>query len=196
LKKIAGRILLEVIKEFDKYVEITGFKNAHIKNIDQFLYQVNKRKPSDAEIQFFDGEAIATWQHLYFAALEALVAFQNGKNLSKSVAMESMLYASAQTQIKIATKTIGIMPSTRNVSVLIISDAKKSVRKTLQLTSKMLEAKPDDSVQELTTRKERVIRMRFRISRTELETTKRKSATGNAMVDLVIERMALLANRS
>jgi tRNA threonylcarbamoyladenosine modification (KEOPS) complex Cgi121 subunit len=185
--------MLREIKEYGKYVEITGFKKLHVAEIDRFLDLIAEQISSDVEIQFFDAESIATWRHLYFAVLDALMMFQNNKNISRSVAMESMLYASTQDQIKTATETIGITPNTKNIAVMVIADSAELVVKTLRSVSKMLKVKPDDSVLELSKHKERVIRRRLGISKAELETVDRNRGAESAIVDLVIERMALLA---
>jgi tRNA threonylcarbamoyladenosine modification (KEOPS) complex Cgi121 subunit len=72
------------------------------------------------EAQLFDADLVATWQHPYFAALNALAAFKSGRNLSNSVAVESALYASAQRQIKKALSFIGVRAASRNVAVLVV----------------------------------------------------------------------------
>jgi len=49
----------------------------------------------EVEVQLFDASLVTTWEHLYFAALDSLTAFRNRENISRSLAMETMLYASA-----------------------------------------------------------------------------------------------------
>ncbi len=81
-----------------------------------------KQTRQNVNIQFFDAELIATQEHLYFAVLNALQAFKNKTNLSKSPAMETMLYASAQRQIQKAIECCGIKPQTKNMAVAIIGE--------------------------------------------------------------------------
>ena len=81
-----------------------------------------KENTENVELQFFDANLIATQQHLYFAALNALQAFQNKTNISKSLAMETMLYASAQRQIQKAIQRCGIKPQTTTMAVIIIGE--------------------------------------------------------------------------
>lgn len=188
--------MLKEIKEYGKYLEITGFKRFHVAEINTFLNLITKQIPSNVEIQFFDAESIATWHHLHFAVLDALMAFQNNENISKKVAIESMLYASAQDQIKKAIETIGITPKTKNFAVIVIADSAELTVKTLHSILKTLKIRPDDSVLELSKHKERVIRRRFGISKTELETAKENREADSAIVNLVIERMALLTGHS
>jgi KEOPS complex subunit Cgi121 len=187
--------LLKYIQEFGKQVEVTGFRNVRITDIDEFLSVIRREKPPNVEIQLFDGKFVATWQHLYFAALNALTAFKNKENISKSIAMETMLYASAQRQISKATKLLGIKPNSSEIAVLIIGEKPETVRSTLAMVSKHVKSESDDKVLELSNEKAKSIQKIFEISNVELKTITRKDDSERALTDLVIERMALLATQ-
>ncbi len=184
--------MIRYVEEFGKYVAITGFKNAKIIDVEKFLEKVRKEKTSKVEIQFFDAKLVATWQHLYFAALNALTAFKNKYNISKSFEVETMLYASAQRQIRKAMEVMGIEPRSTDIAVLVVGDKTEEIEKTLLTISKHVDVQSDDKVLELSKEKVATIRETLRISDVELETVKRKHNAKNALVDLVIERMALL----
>lgn len=183
------------IEEFGKYVVITGFGNAKIRDLEEFFKAINKEKPLNVEIQFFDAKLVATWQHLYFAVLNALTAFKNQRNISKSLAMETMLYASAQRQIRKATQILGIKPSTSEIAVLIIGEKQETVKKALQTISKYFNAQQDNGVLELSKEKAALIQKTFEISDVELEAVTGREGLEKALVNLVIERMALLATQ-
>jgi len=187
--------LLKYIQEFGKQVEVTGFRNARIRDIEEFLKIIRKEKTSNAEIQFFDAKFVATWQHLYFAALNALTAFKNKENISRSLAMETMLYASAQRQISKAMELIGIKPHSSEIAVLIIGEKPETVRSALAMVSKHVNSDPDDTVLELSDEKVTSIQKIFEISSVELETVIKRDDAEIALTDLVIERMALLATQ-
>jgi len=187
--------LLRKIEEFGKYVLIAGFSNVKIEDFEEFLKTIRKEKKSNTEIQFFDVKFVATWQHLYFAALNALTAFKNGENISKSLAMETMLYASAQRQIRKATKLLGIKPDSSEIAVLIIGEEAETVKLTLSLASKLANAQHNNKVLKLTEEKTKAIQQIFGISDLELKTLAKKGGLEKALKDLVIERMALLATQ-
>jgi len=187
--------LLKHIEEFGKYVAITGFRNAKIKDTEEFFKAIREEKPSNAEIQFFDAELVATWQHLYFAVLNALTAFKNEENISKSLAMETMIYASAQRQIRKAMELLGIKPTTSNIAVLIIGEESEPVELALSVVSKKVEARCDDAVLELSKKKRTAIQRNFGISSVELKTMIKENDLKKALTDLVIERIALLATQ-
>jgi len=187
--------LLKHIEEFGKHVVITGFRNVKIKDTEEFLEKIRQQKPSSVEIQLFDANFVASWQHLHFAVLNALTAFKNKENISKSLAMETMLYASAQRQIRKATEILGIKPDTANIAVLIIGEKPETVKSALSTVSIHVNAQQDDSVLALSTKKMRIIQKTFGISDLELKTVMKKDGLEKALTDLVIERMALLATQ-
>jgi tRNA threonylcarbamoyladenosine modification (KEOPS) complex Cgi121 subunit len=151
--------------------------------------------PQTAWIQFFDAELVATWPHLYFAVLNALLAFRNERNISKSVAMEVMLYASAQRQIRKSIQLLGVKRDSANVAVVIIGENPDSVKAVLSAVSKRVGAEPDDTVLELTKEKAQRVRKAFNIGAKELEAVREEENADKALVNLVIERTALLSTQ-
>ena len=184
--------MLKYIREFGKYVTITGFRNAKIENLQEFLKNT-RRKESNVEIQFFNAKYIATWQHLYFAVLNALTAFRNNRSISKSLAMETMLYASMQRQIRKAMEILGIKTETSEIAVLIIGENSETVKSALSMISATAGAQCDDEVLELSEEKRRIIQKTFGISDSELKTVMKKDDLTEALTNLVVERMALTA---
>lgn len=189
------RGLLRKVEEFGKYIMIAGFKDAKIENVEEFFKAV--RGGLNVETQFFDAKLVATWRHLYFAALNALTAFKNKRNVSRSLAMETMLYASAQRQIKKAMGLLGIKVSSREVAVLAIGNEAEAVRSTLSSVSKLMNARRDDSVLKLSKEKTGAIKEAFGISDVELKAIvgRGKNAYERALINLIVERMAILATQ-
>jgi tRNA threonylcarbamoyladenosine modification (KEOPS) complex Cgi121 subunit len=185
--------LLKALPEFNLHVLMTGFRNVKIGNIDTFLEAVNKDKPKGVEIQFFDAEHVATWQHLYFAVINALTSLKNRRNFSKSMAMEALLYASAQHQISRATEIVGIKPTTKNIAILVIGEKPECIKRVLSKVSERVSVQPDESVMELSKEKQVVLKKIFKISELELQTATKGNDVSQALVDLVIERMSLLS---
>ncbi len=185
--------MLKHIEEFGKYVAITGFRNAKIRDVEEFFKIIRREKPSNVEIQFFDAELVATWQHLYFAVLNALTAFKNKRNISKSLTMEIMIYASAQHQIRKAMELLGVKLTTSKIAVLIIGEKPEDVKSALSVVSKLVNAQQDDKVLEMSKEKAKIIQNTFGISDLELKTVMKGNNLERTLTDLVIERMALLA---
>ena len=186
--------MLQYIKEYGKYAEITGYQNIAFDKAEAFLKANRKQTKQTVDIQFFDAELIATQEHLYFAVLNALQAFENKTNLSKSPAMETMLYASAQRQIQRAIERCGIKPQTKNMALIIIGDDPKQIQTALQAVTKSVGNEPDESVLEMTKTKEAKIKKAFEITDDELKILENGNQK-KAIANLVIERVALLATQ-
>lgn len=176
-------------------MEITGYKEVKIEDITKFLQRIRTDRQQDIAIQFFNAELVATWQHLYFAALNALMAFRNKSTISKNLTMEIMLCASAQRQIRKAIALLGVRQDSANIAAVIMSENPDSARTVLKTVSRHFSAEPDETVLELSKSKMQRIRKAFSISETELETVTKKGDAQQALVDLVIEKMALLSTQ-
>ncbi len=175
------------------FVAILGFTNVEIIDVNDFFNLVRERS-REINIQFFDANFIAGWEHIYFAALNALYAFKNKKNISNSLAVESLLFASAQRQIKKAVKMLGIGPESSQVAVLIMAETEQKVIKTLEIVSDIITGLRDDSILDLTEKKIEDIKHLFGISDLECRAVSRKEGfEKEALIDLVVERVALLS---
>jgi len=185
--------MLYHLKEYGKYAEITGYKKIKFAVAERFLKANRKENQENVDVQFFDASLIATQEHLYFAALNAFQAFQNKTNISKSIGMETMLYASAQRQIQKAIERCGIKPETTSMGVVIIGENPTQLKTMLQAISTCVGVEPDEKVLEISNVKEHKIIEIFQITDQELKTVMKKENRTEAVVNLVIERVALLA---
>ncbi len=181
-------------EEFNRYVEITGYRNIAFEKVEEFLKANRKQTLKEVDIQFFEADLVATEQHLYFAVLNALRAFKDKTNISKSLAMETMLYASAQRQIQKSINLIGIKPETKNMAITIIGKKPKQIELLLQDLSICVGSQPNQTTLSITNDKKEKILKVFKITKAEIETLK-ECDLEEAIVDLVIERVALLSTQ-
>ncbi len=185
--------MIKRIESFDKHIGITGFRNVKIEDAKSLLNGIRK-KTEGVSVQFFNANLIAGPEHLYFATLNALKAFESNLNISNSLAVEILLYASAQRQIKKAVELLGIKDESSEVTVLVLAETEDKVRETLEAISEFIQGIPDDDVIELSDKKFEMIRELFGISDFELEAKlEKKVFEKEALIDLVMEHMALLA---
>jgi KEOPS complex subunit Cgi121 len=187
--------VLKLIEEFDTYAEISGFKNVKISQGKEFLDKFSKKKPAAVEAQFFDARRVAAWQHLYFAALNALIAFKNGENISKTLAMETLLYAAAERQITKAVELVGIRATSADVAVILVGKEPRKMESVLSMISKSIGGQRDEKVLELSKDKMATIQRVFDIRDAELRTVMEWKDMQKTLTDLVVERMALLATQ-
>lgn len=182
--------------EYSESIVIAGFKNVKIKDINSFLEHA-RREIKEACVQFFDAKLIAGQQHLYFAALNALEVFKRKANISSSLDIETLLYASAQRQIRKAVDMLGIKVDSSQVAVLIIAENRREMDNCLKVVSRLMPGERDDAVLELTDEKIEGIKRMFGISNLEIEAKlRRKGLEKEALADLMIEHVALLATQS
>jgi tRNA threonylcarbamoyladenosine modification (KEOPS) complex Cgi121 subunit len=188
--------LTKKVEGFNKYVAIAGFRNVKIKDVNSFLECV-RGEVQEPCIQFFDAKLIAGQQHLHFAAVNALKAFEEKLNISSSLTIEVLLYVSAQRQIRKAVDMLGINPHSSQVAVLVIAETKREADVALEAVSKLISGERDDGVLELTDEKFKGIKKLFGVSDLEIDAKLRKEGLEReALVDLVIEHVALLATQS
>lgn len=184
--------MLKATEVNHKYIAVAGFKNVKIADVNAFLNAV-RQKTGATCVQFFDAQFIATKEHLFFAALNALRTFESKMNMSNSLAMETLLFASAHRQITKATDMLGIKAESQRVAVLIIAETQQITTATLEILSKIMPGERDDNVLKLDKEKFEAIKGLFEISDFELNAKLEKTGLENeALVDLVIEHVALL----
>jgi len=187
--------LIGQIEEYGKHLAVAGFKNVRIKDVKSFLEAVQGASKGFC-VQFFDARLIAGWEHLFFAALNALKAFESGVNVSNSLALEILLFASAQRQIKRAVELLGIKPETSVAAVLVMAETPREVDETLKAVSGLVPGERDDGVLELANEKIEAVKGFFKISDVEFQAKlEEEGLEKKALTDLVIEHMALMVTQ-
>ncbi len=125
-----------------------------------------------AEVLIVDGKFVFGREHLASAIFHAHRAIVEGRNSSKSLAMESLLYASGERQLNAAIKKMGVSDSTSSIVVVHLGGGPLS-------PSGEWTPLPEN----LVTDKERLAQ--YGITETELQTV-----DPGRFSDLVLERVA------
>ena len=183
-------------EDINPNITVIGFSNVKIPNIETMLFQFREEN-KEAPIQFFDATHIAGKQHMYFAAIHALNALNKKTNISNNIAIEALLYASGQRQIKKAVKMLGINQETTEVVILIIAKNSQEKQNYLNLVAQIMSGERNDNVIELTDKKIAAIKKMFKISDKEFKTNlKKEGLEKDVITDLILEHMALLVTKS
>ncbi|MCW4036735.1 MAG: KEOPS complex subunit Cgi121 [Candidatus Bathyarchaeota archaeon] len=180
-----------VIKGSDWYASIGGFRGIRAVDVDELLSRVGEAA-HPSPFQLFDADSVAGWKHLYFAAVNAVNAFEGGTAISRSLAMESLLYASCQDQIDRALELIGISPETERAALLVLAKSLVDAERAFSGVSSVLGV-ADDSVLKVDGVKFERIKEAFGVSDLELEAV--GGSREEALTWLVVERGALLSIR-
>jgi len=175
------------------HVIFAGFRNVKISDPKALLDKV--REASAAHIQIFDADMIAGFNHIYFSVLNALNAFNSGNRISENLAVEALLYASGQHQIRKAIEMLGVKSSSTRILVVVLSKIKDDALQAMHRVSEIVEGEQSDDVVEITDEKFEALKAAFEISDAELEATLRKSRN-EALTSVLIERSALLITQA
>jgi len=99
-------------------MRVIGAKG-NIQDIDLFLKEIlTLSKKYKITIQAVDAELIYGKNHLISASKHAQRAFEQRKNLTNSLAMEILLYASGEKQIQKAIKKMGVKEGSGNIAFI------------------------------------------------------------------------------
>ena len=179
------------VKDSVWVASIGGFRYVGALHVDEVLSQVEEAvKPSI--FQLFDADKVGGWKHLFFAAVNAVKAFETGVGVSKSLAIEVLLYASCQDQISQAFDIIGISPSSRRLALIVLAQHRGDAVNSFKMASKILGTE-DDSVLVINEEKYERLKRTFGITETELAAV--GSPREEALSAILVERGALLPLR-
>jgi len=185
---------IEYLEEYDRYVMITGLREASVLDPEVVLQQL-KRSANGVETQVLDVKGIAGRDHLLFAVLNALKGRAQGIQMTESLAVEVLLYASAQRQIRNAIAALGISPNSKNLAVIAIAKDRGLLKEFETKLPSTLGGEPDESV--LEEGDEATVRRIFGITDDQVRALLRKDITErDAVTRLVIEKMALLSTQA
>ena len=160
-------------------------KDINCDNNNKLFDKINRLK-NDYSYQIFDVKAIGGAEHLYFAAVNVLKAFNQGLNISKTFSLELLLYVSGQRQISKAIEMVGIKCDTKEVALVIISQDKETVSNANIRLSKIIGGIRDNSI----------LKIHDPISVARLYGMDNFCDDVTALKKLLIERSALLVTQS
>jgi KEOPS complex subunit Cgi121 len=180
------------IKADGNTISIMSFSGVEVDDVNSLLKKMNEKVSSN--IQLFNAENIAGFKHLFFAAINAINSFNQKRNISDSLAMETMLYASGQRQIKKAIQMIGVKSGNSNIAVLLIEKDEEKIRVAENKVLELLNGKEDKNVLEIKgNAKVERLRGLFGISDKEIEAINvGNRKIENVLTELIIERGAIL----
>lgn len=179
------------IKGSGWFAAIGGFKGGNWEDVEELLYMA-RDEAQGTTFQLFDADRVAGWRHLYFAAVNAVGASEKGTLISRSLAIEALLYASCQDQISRAFEVMGLSPKTKRIALLVLAQDPEEAIQAFERISRVLREE-DDSALMIDAGKFGEIKETFGVSDLELEAV--GGPREEALTKLVVERGALLPIR-
>jgi len=149
-----------------------------VEDVARTLKTINRiGKETGSVIVLFDAAKIAGKPHIESAVMHAKRSFADGKNISRSLSMEILLYASGQRQCSLAPR-FGLKEGENQVYVLILDgETEKAKEEILGIVSE---------TEEISAEKE-TLKKEFDITDEELE------VVGEDRIgELVLERIAMI----
>lgn len=185
------------LSEDGKFVTVSAFNAATGMDPSVALQELRAAFPL-VEVQFFDGARVAGTQHLEIAAINAARAFKTGINISRSLAMETLLYASAQRQIEVAIDRLGVRRESRTIGLVVFSNSKDEAQALENRIAHFLKTDLNDALlDDWSEKKTSQIVTLYGIETVELESIRRPGREPKEAVSkAVLERVALLSTRT
>jgi tRNA threonylcarbamoyladenosine modification (KEOPS) complex Cgi121 subunit len=171
------------------YVTVTGVSDVSISNINETLKSLDKLV-GGSSYQIFDADKIAGAVHIYHAAANAEYAIENKLNISKSISIETLLYAACENQISTAIKLLGVSSGTNSIAVAVFSETENDpTGETIAMSLGAI----NDSVLDITPEKYESLKNLYGITETTIETL--GIDKNEALLRLITEKGALLSLR-
>jgi len=184
------------LSEDGRFAVVSAFRVPKDMDPSVTLKELRSEIPG-SEIQFFDGGRVAGKEHLKIAAINASHAFKSGIGISRSLAMETLLYASAQRQIDAAITKTGVTQDSEIVGFVAFSEDGEAAQVLKDRIAKIVGVElKEELLEEWSEEKIRNIAALYGISATELEAVKMpRQEINEAIKKAVVERVALLSTR-
>ncbi len=184
-------------KTNDHYLLIDAVRTTKIQDPEHLLEQLRSATKA-AQIQLVKAQLIAGPEHIEFAAQNALRAFKGPRPMSKSLAVELLLYISCQRQISTAIQRIGIAPGDTEIVLVALSSSKESIENLAHAVYSTIPGEHDESLLEITSEKKKeALKEHYAIEDKEVEAARFPGEIDTEVLKrLVIERSALLSLES
>jgi tRNA threonylcarbamoyladenosine modification (KEOPS) complex Cgi121 subunit len=178
-----------------KLILIQGLELTSLPDLQQVIKTLNRiEQRYGVTIQTCDASRIATWEHIFFGALYAILAFKQNRTISNQLSLETLLYISAQRQIKVALAEFGIRVG--NSALMILGDSEEILMQALEECQTLLAGTPSDEVLTIANEtKWAAIQDYFQISECEIDAialSGAKESREEALFKLVLNRVALV----
>ena len=189
-----------LVKQFEddaplfQYCGMTGLDSISLTSIPQF-FDFLKSIKGDFIIQCFNCARIASWEHIFFAAYNAIWSSKYGKKFSDDLGIQFLLFASGQRQIKVAKERLGLNSNLREMGVVVLGNDQKQFSGIIDQIKSQIGGEENPSLLDLNEAKFEQIMTDFKISEKELHAIMMKSTEENKftpLIKIVLNRIALL----
>ena len=183
------------VDELGKFVCVAGVSRLEVHEVQRILEAAQKcREKFEVVLQVVDADCIASWRHAISAAVKALRAFNESRNVCDKVEVEVILYLSGRRQIRDAIEAVGVKSSSTRLAVICLAEDAESASSAVNCFRSAIGGVIDNSVLEIkSAEKAEILRGVYDINDDELSAVMRNDVDfGGAIERIVIERGAIL----
>lgn len=160
------------------------------------LFRSMVEKYPGVSVQLVDLDMVPGQRYLKLATVNAVKSFHSEQPIAKTLAMELLLYLSAEKQIVRALKRIGITGETHRVAALAVGANSDRVLAAANFLATTLGKPTDELLQEWSGQRIANVRSSFDIGEAELDAIVQENEPEHMAVErLAIERSAMLAGK-
>jgi len=193
--KLNKPILVAVEELEKKFICLAGVALQGKRDVQSILEVAKScRDKFGVVLQVVDANCIASWRHAASAALRALRAFAEGRNVCDRVEVEIILYISGRRQIRDAIEAVGVKSDSTELAVICASKDSGPAISAVRFFVDSVGGVIDNSALEIRSdEKVNVLRRIFDVSNVELDAVVRSGIDLREAIErIVIERGALL----
>lgn len=149
----------------------------------------------EVSVQLVDLDRVPGQRYLKLAAVNATKSFHSKQPIAKTLAMELLLFISAEKQIVRALKRVGITAETQRIAAIAVGDDHSQVLSAANFLAETLGQNSEDQLLDDWSRQRiKNVRSSFDIGERELEAIIQENETEPMVVErLAVERSAMLA---
>jgi len=164
------------------------------RSLEDLFRNVAEKYP-ELSIQLVDLDKVPGQRYLKLATVNACKSFHSKQPIAKTLAMELLLYISAEKQIVKALKQVGITPGTSRTAAVAVGSNRGHVQAAAGFLSNALgRPSQDELLDDWQRHRIKSVRSAFDIDEKELDAVIRKNETEWLAVErLAVERSAMLA---
>ena len=154
-----------------------------------------QEKLQGTTIQLVDLDKVAGSRHLLLSTFNALSSYNSNRRISRSLAMEILLFVSGTGQITEAIERVGISPKTSRTAAVALVSSDVEAQRVENFLVDAFKKKADDKLLDKWTKQRRAsVQGVYRISSKELIAAARENEKIEKAIErLAIERSAMLA---
>jgi tRNA threonylcarbamoyladenosine modification (KEOPS) complex Cgi121 subunit len=185
-------VLFDII-ELGQHVWVSAFDTRPM-SVEQILQEASSSFLG-VSVQIVDLDRVPGSRYLLLATYNALKSYGSKQPISKSLAMELLVYISGNRQISEALRQAGVTPNTRRIAALAVGSSESKVLDSARFLAAALGRKSSDALlNDWTALRVENVRSGFGISGKELKAIAGKGEPVTRTIErLALERSAMLA---